>query len=152
MKLALDSNILVYAEGVNGAARQAEALDLIERLPQAAIMVPVQALGELYNVLVNKGRLSSLDARQKILFWRDAFPLIDTAAEIMIEAVDLATDHRLQIWDAVMIAAAAAGKCRLLLSEDLQDGFTSRGITVANPFRQPRHRLPDAVLAGDEAE
>ncbi|TIP50920.1 MAG: PIN domain-containing protein, partial [Mesorhizobium sp.] len=36
--------------------------------------------------------------------------------------------------------------CRLLLSEDLQDGFTWGGVTVVNPFASPRHALLDALL------
>ena len=46
----------------------------------------------------------------------------------------LARDHQLGIWDAVILASAADAGCRLLLSEDLQDGFSWSGVTVANPF------------------
>jgi len=42
--------------------------------------------------------------------------------------------------------AADAG-CRLLLSEDLQHGFTWRGVTVVNPFLSPAPELLQAVLA-----
>ncbi|WP_205963481.1 PIN domain-containing protein [Roseicella aquatilis] len=33
--------------------------------------------------------------------------------------------------------SAAEAECRLLLSEDIQDGFTWRGVTVRNPFAAP---------------
>jgi len=33
MKVALDTNVLAYAEGTNGAAMRDRALELIERLP-----------------------------------------------------------------------------------------------------------------------
>jgi predicted nucleic acid-binding protein len=45
-----------------------------------------------------------------------------------------------------MLAVAAEGSCRLLLSEDLQDGFSWRGVTVANPFAAVRHPLLAAML------
>ena len=48
-----------------------------------------------------------------------------------------------------MISVAAEGGCRLLLSEDLQDGFSWRGVTIANPFAASRHPLLDALLEGD---
>ncbi len=64
----------------------------------------------------------------------------------MLSAVDLAVHHQLGIWDAVMLAAASEAGCRLLLSEDMQDGFTWGGVTVANPFATPRHPLLDAML------
>ena len=54
MKIALDTNVLAYAEGTNGAAKRDKALELIQRLPPWAIVIPVQTLGELFNVLVRK--------------------------------------------------------------------------------------------------
>lgn len=147
MKVALDTNILAYAEGVNGADRAAAARNLIQKLPADAVVLPVQVLGELFNVLVRKAKWTPDAARTAILGWHDAFAVIDTSMGIMAAAADLAHDHQLVIWDAVMLAAAADGGCRLLLSEDLQDGFTWRGVTVANPFAPTRHALLEAFLA-----
>jgi hypothetical protein len=48
----------------------------------------------------------------------------------------------------MILSAAADARCRLLLSEDLQEGFTWRGVTVVNPFRAQRHPLLAAVTAG----
>lgn len=146
MRVALDTNILAYAEGVNGSAMKRQALALIEKLPAGAAILPVQALAELFNLLVRKARRTPAQARKAILSWRDAFPLAETSAEVMLSAADLATDHRLGIWDAIILSAAAEGGCRLLLSEDLQDGFTWKGVNVTNPFSTPRHELLTAVL------
>ena len=152
MRLALDTNILAYAEGVNGAAMKRAALELVEKLPQHEVFVPVQVLGELFNVLVRKARRSPAKARRAILTWQDAFSLIETSAEVMLAATDLATDHQLGIWDSVIFSAAAAEGCRLLLSEDLQDGFTWKGVSVTNPFSTRKHPLLAAMLAaGPEA-
>jgi predicted nucleic acid-binding protein len=54
MKITLGTNILAYAEGTNGMDIRDKALELIQRLPPAPIVVPVQTLGELFNVLVRK--------------------------------------------------------------------------------------------------
>ncbi|MBS0230977.1 MAG: VapC toxin family PIN domain ribonuclease, partial [Proteobacteria bacterium] len=51
MEIALDTNVLAYAEGVGDASRQATALALIERLPAAQVRLPAQVLGELVRVL-----------------------------------------------------------------------------------------------------
>ncbi len=146
MKIALDTNVLAYAEGINGAERRSAALALIRRLPQEAAIVPVQVLGELFNVLVRKGGKSRSDAREAILSWRDTYPGVETSPETMLAAIDLATDHQLGIWDAVILSAASQAGCRLLLSEDLQEGFTWAGVTVVNPFSSPRHALLNALL------
>ena len=148
MRVALDTNILAYAEGVNGEYMKRTALELVEMLPQSAVLLPVQTLGELFNLLVRKAGRASAKARKAILSWRDAFSLIETSAEIMLAAADLATDHHLSIWDAVILSAAAEGGCRLLLSEDLQEGFTWKGVTVTNPFEPKKHELLAALLAG----
>jgi predicted nucleic acid-binding protein len=110
-------------------------------------VLPAQALGELYNVLVKKLRWSGDRARTAIAAWRNAFALAPTTLAAMNAAIDLAADHRLSIWDSVMLSVAAESGCELLLSEDLQDGFTWRGVTVVNPFAQMRHPLLDALLS-----
>ena len=141
MRVALDTNILAYAEGVNGAGMKVRALELVEKLPEGAALLPVQTLGELFNLLVRKAGRAPAKARTAMLSWKDSFPLIETSAEVMLAAADLATDHQLTIWDAVILSAAAEAGCRLLLSEDLQEGFTWKGVTVTNPFPTPRHEL-----------
>ena len=147
MRVALDTNILAYAEGVNGAGMKRTALGLLERLPQESVLLPVQTLGELFHLLVRKAQRAPAKARQAILSWKDAFPLIETSSEIMLAATDLATDHQLSIWDCVILSAAAEAGCRLLLSEDLQEGFTWRGVTVTNPFSTSKHELLTALFA-----
>lgn len=146
MRIALDTNILAYAEGANGAAMRDRTLDLIERLPQESIVLPVQMLGELFNVLVRKAKWKSERARAAVLNWRDVYSVADTSAAVMITAIDLASDHGLSIWDSVVLSASAEAACRLLLSEGLHEGFTWRGVTVANPFSPTLHPLLAAVL------
>ena len=146
MRVALDTNVLAYAEGVNGAQMRKAALELVERLPEGTALLPVQTLGELFNLLVRKAKRSPARARKAILSWRDAFPLIETSAEVMLAAADLATDHQLSIWDSVVLSAAAESGCRLLLTEDMQEGFTWKGVTVTDPFATSKHELLAALL------
>jgi predicted nucleic acid-binding protein len=144
--VALDTNILVYAEGLNGRAMKTAATDLLERLPEEATLLPVQALAELLHVLVRKAGRSRSSARQAVLSWGDAYPLIETSPSVLVSAMDLSVDHKLGTWDAVILSAAADARCRLLLSEDLQDGFTWGGVTVTNPFKTPRHPILERLL------
>lgn len=146
MNVALDTNVLVYAEGVNGEEMKRRALALVERLPPESTLLPVQALGELFTVLVRTARRSRAHAGSAVLTWGDAFPLIETSNDVLLAASDLAGAHQLSLWDAVIVSAAADGRCRLLLSEDLQDGFTWRGVTVVNPFAASPHPLLEALL------
>ena len=110
-------------------------------------MLPAQTLGELFNVLVKKAKRPAARARMAVLSWQDAYPVIDTSATVVVNAADLAAAHGLSIWDSVVVSAAAEAGCRLLLSEDLQDGFTWRGVTVVNPFGSSPHPLLGGLLS-----
>ena len=150
MRIALDTNVLAYAEGANGALMRDRALRVIQRLPPGAIVLPAQTLGELFNVLVRKAKRRPRRAREAVLSWRDAYAVVDTSAAVIVNATDLASDHGLTIWDSVVLAASAEAECRLLLSEDLQEGFTWRGVTVANPFAPALNPILAALLAAPE--
>ena len=146
MRIALDTNILVYAEGLNGAQMKQRATELIQRLPSDDTILPVQVLAELFSVLVRKAGKDAKLAARLVMSWQDAFPVVDTSAKVLSGAIELTSNHKLGIWDAIILATAAAGECRLLLSEDLHPGFTWNGVTVVNPFSSSKHKLLEALL------
>lgn len=152
VRVGLDTNVLAYAEGTNGLAMKQAANDLIRKLPSDAIVLPVQALGELFNVLVLKAKRPAVDASTAILTWRDSYAVVDTSSDLMMSAADPAADHNFRIWDALMICVAAEAGCRLFLSEDLQDGFTWHGVTVTNPFAPRKHPILKALLGEAEGD
>lgn len=82
MRAALDTTVLAYAEGVNGRARRDAAVDLLRRLPPERAVLPIQVVGELFNVLIRKAGRSPNGARDSILAWRDAFPLVETSPDV----------------------------------------------------------------------
>ncbi|MDD5058083.1 MAG: PIN domain-containing protein [Sideroxydans sp.] len=141
MRIALDTNILAYAEGLGDKARCTKARALIERLPVESVVLPAQTLGELFRVLTAKAKRKPALARAAILGWADSFEVADSSWTAFQSALDLSADHQLQIWDALILAVAAGNRCRMLLSEDFQDGFTWSGVTVVNPFASPEHPL-----------
>jgi predicted nucleic acid-binding protein len=145
--VALDTNVLAYAEDTNGAAKKTAALAVVEKLSPETTLIPVQALAELFHVLVRKAGRSRASACDAVVSWGDSFPLIETSPEVLLAATELSATHQLGWWDAVVLAAASDAGCRLLLSEDFQDGFTWGGVTVANPFASPRHPLLEALIA-----
>jgi predicted nucleic acid-binding protein len=146
MYVALDTNILVYAEGVHGKPRETRARAIVDRLAPESTLLPVQALGELYAVLIRKAGRSREQARDAVLKWGDTFPIIETSSPVLLQAMELSARHHLAFWDAVVLASAADANCRLLLSDDFQDGFTWSGVTIANPFAAAPHSLLDVLL------
>ncbi len=105
-------------------------------------MAPAQALAELYRVLVRKAGRSAVQARQAIETLTGAAHIAATTAEILADALDLAGQSNLQIFDAIVLTAAAGAGCQILCSEDLHDGYRWRGMVVSNPFgAKPDRRI-----------
>jgi predicted nucleic acid-binding protein len=145
MSIALDTNIIVYAEGVDDPVRQARALRILNSVPRERFSISIQVPGEFFNVLVRRG-VPRAQARERAQFWKQTLNVVETTQPLMDAALDLAAHHRLTIWDAVVLAAAAEARCEMLLSEDFPDGFAWNGITVCNPFAAKPHRLVAALL------
>lgn len=150
MRVAVDSNILVYFEGlgINPADKGKEeaARTLVERIPAGRLAIPAQVLGETYRVLSVKHKLPRAEALRRVLAWKGAVDILPTSVEAMAWALRLATEKQVQVWDAVILAVAVENRCTLLLSEDYQDGFQVGGTAVANPFTNPAHPLLAAFL------
>lgn len=134
MRVALDTNILAYAEGLGDTERCDTALQLVTQLPRTQVVLPAQTLGELSRVLIAKAKRTPSQTREAVLGWADSFTVADSTWFAFQAALDLTVDHQVPTWDALILAVAAENRCRLLLSEDFQDGFTWRGVTVVNPF------------------
>jgi predicted nucleic acid-binding protein len=145
LRIAFDTNVLVYAEGVDDEVRRVRALELLERAPRRAVVLPLQVLGELFSVLVRKAKYTKPEARRVVLNWHNAVQTIGTSARAFAAALELAADHGFTIWDAMVLSAAAEGGCDLVLSEDMQDGFTWCGVVIANPFLPERRALLELI-------
>jgi predicted nucleic acid-binding protein len=76
--------------------------------------------------------------------------VVETTAVVIVNAMDLAADRGHSIWDSAVLAGSAEAECRLPLSEDLQEGFTWRGVTVTNPFAPTLHPILAALLTALE--
>ncbi|MGH6986677.1 MAG: PIN domain-containing protein [Caulobacteraceae bacterium] len=146
MRAAFDTNVLAYAEGVEQSeadtTKRRLAQRLLRSLTREEILLPRQALAELHFVLVRKAGLSPATASSRVQEWQGAGRVIDTDAAVFAGALELASRNAVPIFDAIILGAAAEGRCDLLLSEDFQEGFAWRGVAVANPFAaSPNPRL-----------
>ncbi|NJM29310.1 MAG: PIN domain-containing protein [Rhizobiales bacterium] len=134
MRAALDSNFIIYAEDMFADARREQALQLLERIPAELIVIPVQAAGEVFNWLIRKGKVPKALAGERTVVWIERYRSQPTTADVLKAARELVGQHDFQVWDAVVLASAAEAGAGCLLSEDMQDGFKWRGVTVVNPF------------------
>jgi predicted nucleic acid-binding protein len=65
--MELDTNIRTYAEGGDEVGMRRTALELVQKLTENAVLLPVQTLGELSNLLVRKAGRTPAVARRAIL-------------------------------------------------------------------------------------
>ena len=151
-RVALDSNILVYVAGIERAEGDAVKVDRARALfgalgNLATLVAPVQALGELF-VVMRRNATSLTDAHAVMATFSDACetPASDIAA--VETALRLVADHQLQYWDALILSVAAEARCTLLLSEDMQHGFATRGVTIINPLAEVAHPKLAALIGG----
>jgi predicted nucleic acid-binding protein len=144
MKLVgLDTNILAYLAGVNrndtDQGKIATSRALLARLEgRVGFVVTTQALGELFVVLTRAGA-SREEAQNIIETFSVGVERVGTTPEVFEKALAVATTHKLQIWDSLIIAASAEAGCTILVSEDMQHAFRAGTITIVNPFQAQGH-------------
>jgi predicted nucleic acid-binding protein len=146
MRAAADSNILVYAAGVNDPLRQRVATDLLAAMYVGGGVLPAQALAELHRVLRRKFRRSNEEAQREAARWRVGFEIAPTTSQCLADAAALCSLHGLQTFDSIIVCAAALAGCRVLFSEDLQHDAVFAGVTIVNPFLDGRHPMVRAFL------
>jgi predicted nucleic acid-binding protein len=139
MRVALDTNVLVYALGLNDETKHRRTVETLSAFEAFEVVIPVQVLGELMRVLTGKARWPVQRAREAVDQWRIVRSVHPTTTDTLAAALDLAVRRQVGIWDAIILNAAAEAGCRLLLSEDYAEGFVWRDVTVANPFATERH-------------
>jgi predicted nucleic acid-binding protein len=133
----VDTNVLVYSRDFGEARKQRRALDWLTHLWVTHDgCLSFQVLEEYYSVVTRKLRppMAQREAREDVaafLAWRPA--VIDDS--LLMRAWDLEDRTSVSFWDALIIAAAQAQECTVLLTEDLSDGQDIGGVKVVDPFR-----------------
>ncbi len=134
MRFAIDSNIIIYAEGLNDESRRDIARRLFLSLQGLPVIIPIQVLGETLNVFITKGKMSSSHAVALLEPWRTDYTVQATTPEILNEAFEIVVSHQFSVWDAIILAASSFAGAEALFSEDMQDGFVWKNTTIVNPF------------------
>jgi len=150
VRFTLDSNILVYAVDVDATDKHRIANDLLIRAPKADAVLTAQALAEFLAVIRRKYPRHFEDALEYAESWSVLFPVAHTTWVEIAAAARLSRDHGLQIWDCIIWQAARSLGASIFVSEDLQDGFSTGGMTVLNPFNPRNAEALAALLATEE--
>lgn len=129
----VDTNVFAYALDASDAGKQARAHQVIDER-RRSIVVSTQVLIELHAVCTRKLGMTRTDARAAIEPL-GGFPTIDSDRALVLQAMALAEQAELSIFDAAIVCAARRAGCQILLTEDLNAGQAFGELVVENPFR-----------------
>ena len=135
----VDTNVFVYRHDASEPAKQARAQQWIALLASRhAGRLSFQILQELYATLTRARRLSfDPGDAQHIVEALAAWQPIPIDLRILRRAWAIEQRFRIAWWDALVVAAAQAGGCPVLLTEDLQNGQAFDDLRVVDPFAAP---------------
>lgn len=144
-RVALDSNILVYAELEPDTAKGKRAAAIVKRADRDGV-IAVQALGEFLRVVQRIKPTALAAAAKQVGIYRRTFDTPHTTEDIVSKAAELAINHKLQLWDCVICVASEQARAKVLLSEDMQDGRLVGSLRIVNPFDSTNDAALDALI------
>jgi predicted nucleic acid-binding protein len=140
-KFTLDTNVLLYAVDSSEGAKHTLAATILLRAASSKQPLMLQSLNEFSNV-VRRKKLMSLEMLNGVLAdHRNAFTLQPSSVDDLLDALRANEEHNLPLWDALFWATARRAGCRIILSEDFQDGRDLGGVRFNNPVHLPRREL-----------
>jgi predicted nucleic acid-binding protein len=133
-KTFADTNVLVYLFDRDAPAKQRRAREILASL-RDSLVISTQVLQEFYVSVTRKLRtpLPPADAEAAVHDLA-ALDVVVVDVSIINAAMDLARQHGLSLWDALIVEAARTRGCTRLLSEDLQHGRVFGKLRIEDPF------------------
>ena len=114
--------------------KKAKAKELFSKLViENNCMISTQVLQELFNVVTKKLKYSKEDA-QKIIMSLMNLDIHQVSTLDIQVAMKISSESQFTIYDSLIIAAAKAGNCKIVYSEDLNAGQVVEGVKIVNPF------------------
>jgi predicted nucleic acid-binding protein len=137
VKSFLDTNIIVYAFDPSSPKKAEIAQRLVtDGAADKQAIISYQVVQEFINVALRGFRLAIVRSDLESFVLTALFPMmaISSSPALMIEALRLQGENQLAWHDALIVAAALQGGCKVLYSEDMQPGRRYRDLVIQNPF------------------
>jgi len=137
VKSFLDTNIIVYAFDRSFPEKAEIAQRLVTNgAADKQAIISYQVVQEFINAALRGFRLAIVRSDLESFVLTALFPMmaISSSPALVIEALRLHGENQLSWYDALIVAAALRGGCKVLYSEDLQHGRRFGDLVVENPF------------------
>jgi predicted nucleic acid-binding protein len=147
-----DTNVWVYLVDDDEPVKQARAREVLAPRPGVRHVTSTQVMSEFYvNATRKLARPVADDLAARIVERMARLDVIAIDVGRVRAAIDGARSWGVSYWDALIVAAAQAGGCTVLLSEYLADGATYGTVRVENPLRE-RPRASEAPASYEPRE
>ncbi len=136
-KSFLDTNVFVYTFDSTAASKRNKARILVaQALEDRLGIISYQVVQEFLNVATRKFARPMSPAEAELYLTRVLLPLCEIYPDGALFSHALSTADRAGIgfYDALIVSAASAAGCTLLLTEDLQHGRRIGDVEIRNPF------------------
>jgi predicted nucleic acid-binding protein len=143
-RVALDSNILIYAELEPESEKGTRAANLILRAASDGV-IPAQVLGEYLRFVQRRVPAAFAEVIRQASVYRTLFLTPPTTSAVIDKASELARHHHIQLWDCVICTASVDAGAKVLLTEDMQDGRVIEGLRLMNPFAAANEQAIAAI-------
>jgi len=137
-KYFLDTNIFVYSFDNDAPEKKRRSQDLIRSaLENGAGIISTQVIQEFLNVATRKftSPMKIDDSKAYLQGVLNPLCQIYPGIELYELGLVIQSESGYSFYDSLILAAAIKGGCKILYTEDLQDGREVRGVTITNPFR-----------------
>ncbi|HYN60107.1 MAG TPA: PIN domain-containing protein [Rubrivivax sp.] len=125
-----DTNVLLYLLSADTAKA-----DRAEELLATGGTISIQVLNEFAAVASRKLPMSWIEIREVLAQIRAVCAVEAMTLETHERALRIAERYGISIYDALIVSAALLANCKILHSEDMQDGqVIERQLTIRNPF------------------
>jgi len=125
-----DTNILLYLLSSDSRADQAETL-----IADGGV-ISVQVLNEFASVASRKLKMDWSEIQDILTTIKTICRVVPITLEIHESGIAIAEKYKLSFYDSLILAAASHSECRIVYSEDMQDGQRIKNITIQNPFKR----------------
>ena len=125
----LDTNVLVYLFDDDPIKA-----DVAEKILEIGATISVQVLNEFTRTARRKMKRPWSDVHHMLTAIRANCVVTPVSLAVHERGLAYAERYRLQIFDAMLVAAAVLAGCKTLYSEDMHHGLIIDGLTIRNPY------------------
>jgi predicted nucleic acid-binding protein len=135
-RVLIDTNVLVYATGVDGPKKAARAAAVLQHMEAGgAGRLSTQALSEYANTMLRRlPRSAHPDVARSVARLCKAWPVLTVTETTVIDALRGTIEHGMSFYDAQLWATARLAGVGVVLTEDFTDGRVVEGVRFVDPF------------------